>query len=231
MARIPDKAVVLGAAAAGGLVTPLFLGLTFGLGALKPGFSHLGSPMSILGGETGWRGLAFNGGITVTGLLVLAFALGLKRRLPAGWLPRAGSALLAGGGVGLLGVGLFHCDPGCRNVLVEPDWVGQVHILAALLAGTGCGVGPVFLWPALRRSPAWRDLAPLTLTLAILANLAGLTFWVSLLAGHRLHSVEGLAERLGLVLIFLWMARMAARLGRMASRAAKSGAPPRAPTP
>jgi hypothetical protein len=231
MPRIPDKTVVLGAAAAGGLVTPLFLGLIFGLGALKPEFSHLGSPMSLLGGEPGWRGPAFNGGIAVSGLLVIAFAIGLRLRLPKGWLPRAGSTLLVGGGVGLLGVGVFHCDPECRNVLVDPDWMGRAHILVALLAGTGCGVGPVFLWPALRRSPSWRDLAPLTLTMAVLANIAGLTFWVSLLAGHRLLAVEGLAERLGLVIVFLWMARMAARLGPMASRGAKPGTPSREPTP
>jgi hypothetical protein len=219
MAWIPEKALIRGATFAGGLVPPLFLGLIFGLGALKPEFNHLGSPMSLLGGDPGWRGLAFNSGIGLGGLLVIIFAAGLKRRLPGTWPTRAGSALLAVGGLGLVGVGIFHCGPGCRNVLVDPDWMGRVHILASFLAGAGCGLGPAFLWPTVRHSPAWRDLAPLTLTVAILANLAGLFFWLAPLTEGWLRSVEGLTERLGLLLVFLWMARLAIRLGRVGSPA------------
>ena len=215
MAGMTDGARILGAAVSGGLTAPFYLALILGLGALEPGFSHLRSPMSELGGVPGWRGSAFNIGVAATGVLVLVFAAGFERRLPAARSARAGTALLVTGGLGLIGVGVFHCDPDCRNVLADPDWIGRVHILSSLLAGMGTGLAPLFLWAAMRRSPRWADLAPPTLAMGVLANLSGLAFWLSLLADYRLHAVEGLVQRLGLVLVFLWMGLAAARLGRL----------------
>lgn len=70
-------------AATAGLLAALFcLTLIIVLGALEPGFSHRTSLMSTLGGVPGVPGLSFNLGVVATGVLLIAFAIGLPRQLP-----------------------------------------------------------------------------------------------------------------------------------------------------
>jgi len=203
------------AVAAGLLAAPFYLTLIILLGALEPGFSHRTALMSMLGGVPGLRGLAFNLGVAATGVLVIAFALGLLRRFPPTWAARVGAALLAIGGLGLIGAGVFHCSQDCRNVLAEPDYVGRLHIVASLLAGMGTGLAPFFVWVAIRSGTAWKDFAKPTIVAAILANLPGITFWIMLSTGFRLHSIEGLIQRAGLVVVLVWIFFAAMRLWRL----------------
>jgi hypothetical membrane protein len=204
-----------GAVAAGLLATPFYLTLIIVLGALEPGFSHRTALMSMLGGVPGLRGLIFNFGVAATGVLVIAFARGLLRRLPSAWTAKVGAALLAIGGLGLIGAGAFHCNQDCRNILAEPDFVGRLHIVASLLAGIGTGLAPFFVWMAIRSGTAWKDFAKPTLVAAILANLPGITFWITLSTGFRLYSVEGLIQRAGLVVVLVWVFLAAMRLWRL----------------
>ena len=206
------------AALAGMLAAPFYLTLILVLGALEPGFSHRTSLMSLLGGVAGVRGLVFNLGVAATGILVGAFALGLKRELPSRWSTRVGSALLMLGALGLIGAGAFPCNQGCRNILVAPDLVGRVHTLAAAIAGLGTGLAPFFLAAAMRRDGMWRPLAKPTVVAATLANLPGIAFWIAFLTGHRLPSVEGILQRLGLVIVLLWMVFIAERWRRIDGR-------------
>lgn len=204
-----------GAVAAGLLAAPFYLTLIIVLGALEPGFSHLTALMSMLGGVPGVRGLAFNFGVTVTGMLVIAFGIGLRRQLPPKITARVGFGLLVVGGLGLIGAGVFHCNEGCRNILTEPDFVGRLHIVASLFAGMGTGLAPFFVWVAIRSGTAWKDFATPTLVAAILANLPGIAFWITLSTGFRLHSIEGLIQRLGLVVVLVWVFFAAMRLWRL----------------
>lgn len=196
---------------AGGLLAaPGYLALLGVLGALEPGFSHRTSLMSLLGGVPGVRGALFNLGVAATGALVIAFGIGLGRQLHASVAARAGVGALLVGGIGMIGAGLFHCSEGCRNILAEPDLVGRLHIVTSFLAGMGTGLAPLFLWAAMRHNGRWTHLAGPTLITAMLANLPGVTFWVSLAAGMRLAPVEGLIQRAGLVVVLLWMFFVAA---------------------
>ncbi|MEN8196603.1 MAG: DUF998 domain-containing protein, partial [Pseudomonadota bacterium] len=197
------------------LAAPFYLMLIIVLGALEPGFSHRTALMSMLGGVPGLRGLVFNLGVAATGVLVIAFALGLLRRLPQAWTAIVGVALLAIGGLGLIGAGAFHCNQVCRNILAEPDFVGRLHIVASLLAGMGTGLAPIFVWMAIRSDTAWKDFAKPTLVAAILANLPGIAFWITLSTGFRLYSVEGLIQRAGLVVVLVWVFLAAVRLWRL----------------
>lgn len=199
------------------VAAPFYLTLMTVVGAWAPEFSHLASPMSVLGGMPGLGGLMFNVGVVVTGLLVIVFAVGPLNRMPQGWTTRAGTASLVVGGLGLAGAGVFHCDEGCRNILIEPDGIGRLHIVASLLAGMGTGLAPLFLWATMRRALIWKDLATPTLWAAILANLFGIAYWTSLSTGFRLHSVEGLIQRLGLVILLVWIFGVSVRLRRIAS--------------
>jgi hypothetical protein len=202
-------------AAAGMLAAPFYLTLIIVLGALEPGFSHLTKPMSMLGGVPSVRGLAFNLGVATTGVLVIAFGIGLWRKLPPRTTARIGSVLLVVGGLGLSGAAYFHCNEGCKNILTEPDLVGRLHIVFSLLGGMGTGLAPFFAWSAMRGTDNWEDLATPTLLTAFLANLPGITFWITVATGFRLPSVEGLIQRLGFVIVLIWIFFVATRLWRL----------------
>jgi hypothetical protein len=202
---------------AGLLTAPFYLILIILLGALEPGFSHLTKPMSILGGVTGVRGLVFNFGVAMTGMFVIAFGMELRRQLPTKMTAKIGFGLLLIGGAGLIGAGYFHCNAGCTNILAEPDLVGRLHTIMSLLAGMGTALAPFFVWAAIRGNEKWKGLARPTLVAAILANLPGITFWIMIATGLRLYSVEGLIQRLGFVVVLIWIFFIAIRLWRLSS--------------
>jgi len=202
-------------AASGMLAAPFYLTFIVVLGALEPGFSHLTKPMSMLGGVPGVRGLAFNLGVATTGGLIIAFGIGLWRKLPPRTTARIGSVLLVIGGLGLIGAAYFHCNEGCKNILAEPDLVGRLHIVFSLLGGMGTGLAPFFAWSAMRGADNWKDLATPTLVTAFLANLPGITFWITIATGFRLPSIEGLIQRLGFVIVLIWIFFVATRLWRL----------------
>jgi hypothetical protein len=88
-----------------GFAGPLFVVVFVIEGALRPDYSPVRQPVSSLSiGSTGWTQMAK---FLVTGLLVLAFALGLQQRGNGLWLP----ILIGLIGVGLLGASVFTCDP------------------------------------------------------------------------------------------------------------------------
>ncbi|MGI5128915.1 DUF998 domain-containing protein [Pseudonocardia sp. CA-107938] len=91
--------------ACGMVAGPLFVIAFLVAGALRADYSPLRHPVSSLAiGDAGWTQAA---NFLVTGLLVLAFAVGLRRSGSGRWLP----VLVGLVGIGLLGAGLFTCDP------------------------------------------------------------------------------------------------------------------------
>lgn len=196
------------------LVAPLYLTLIFTLGALEPGFNHRTSLMSMLGGVTGVRGLAFNLGVITTGVFVMVFSEGLRRQLPPRWTTTVGSILLLVGGLGLIGAGVFHCNQDCQNIVIEPDLIGRLHTVVSLFAGLGTGLAPFFIWAAMRSCGKWKELVTPTLVAVVLANVPGIVFWITIFADLRVHSVEGLIQRMGIVVVFIWIFFLAARMWR-----------------
>lgn len=99
----------------------------------RPGFNLLRHDLSLLAnGEFGWIQMA---NLALTGLLVAAFALGLRRTLPAGrgrtWAP----ILLGVYGAGLVGAGFFVADPafgfppGTPADAHSMSWHGFLHFV------------------------------------------------------------------------------------------------------
>ena len=204
-------------AVAGLIAAPFYLALIITLGALEPGYNHLTTMMSLLGGVPGTRGFAFNLGVATTGVLVISFGFGLWRQLLASSAARIGIGLLVIGGLGLIAAGYFHCNEGCRNVLTEPDLVGRLHIIVSLIAGMGTALAPLFIWIAMRHNEKWKGFAIPTLVTAILANLPGITLWITFFTDYRLLTVEGLIQRLGFVVALIWIFFVAARLWQLTS--------------
>lgn len=113
---------------AGAVAAPLFILVFLIEGATRADYSPLRHPVSSLSiGELGWIQAS---NFIITGALILAFAVGLRRILhPARW----GSLLIGLVGIGLIGAGVFTSDPlngyppGSPLVPVENTVHGQLH--------------------------------------------------------------------------------------------------------
>ena len=101
----------------------------------RPGFDLLRHDLSLLAnGNLGWIQIT---NLVLTGLLVGAFALGLRRALPAGPGRTWGPILLGVYGLGLIGAGFFTADPAFGFPPGTPanahtiSWHGLLHIVTA----------------------------------------------------------------------------------------------------
>ncbi len=96
---------------AGGIIAgPLFILSSFAQVLTRPGFDLNRHAISMLTlGQQGWIQSA---NFEITGLLVLACAVGMRRVLESGRAATWGPRLFAGYGVGLLVAGIFVPDPG-----------------------------------------------------------------------------------------------------------------------
>ena len=196
-----------------GIAAPvLFTGLVLGLGLLEPGYNHMTQMMSVLGGVTGVRGIAFNGGVALTGLLIIAFSVGLYKSIQT----RIGPAMIVLGGLGLIGSALFHCDVGCANVIAQTG-TGIMHTLCAFVAGMNLSVSPFFIFVTIRKDPVWKQLQWFTLAMGVLANIPGLILWVSFFT-TRIPEIEGLIQRLGIVFPLLWIGVMSCKMLQLSQK-------------
>jgi len=128
-------------AAAGFEGAGLLVGLLFTVGYLAEGafrghgYSPLRHPVSSLAlGPQGWEQVA---NFVGCGLLVVLFAVGLRRSLRPGPGALALPVLVGTWGVGLLGAGIFVTDPvgGYPTAASPVTWHGQLHDLAFSLPG------------------------------------------------------------------------------------------------
>lgn len=101
----------------------------------RPGFDILRHDLSLLAnGNLGWIQIT---NLVLTGLLVGAFALGLRRALPAGPGRTWGPILLGVYGLGLIGAGFFTADPAFGFPPGTPanahtiSWHGLLHIITS----------------------------------------------------------------------------------------------------
>ena len=79
-------------------------------GAVRPDYDSVSLPVSMLSlGDGGWVQIS---NFVITGLLMIAFAIGLRRVLVSGRASVWGPILIAVNGLGLIGAGVFNVDPG-----------------------------------------------------------------------------------------------------------------------
>ncbi len=201
-----------------GMVAPiLYISVATVLGLLEPGYSHRTMMMSVLGGVGGLRGAAFNIGLILTGMLLIAFGFGLQRGINQGKGKRIGLVLLVIAGVGLMGSAYFHCNLGCVNVIKEPDFRGQIHMLFAFFTGLSFSFSPLLFYFGQKKDPRWEKYSAVTLAAAILANIPGIIFWITMFT-TRLPEWEGIIQRLGLLFPLIWVEVMAIQLLRLSRK-------------
>jgi hypothetical protein len=166
----------------------------------RDGFDLTRHPWSVL--ENGPWGWIQSANLVLTGAMVTAFALGLRRALGAGWAPR----LLAGYGVSLAGAGLLTADPVAGFPAGSPGGTVSWHGLLHFAVG---GIGFLALIAAClvlarRLPPGWARFSRVT-GIAFLAAFAGIS------TGSPAATLPFVA---GVVLSFGWLAALAVRLYR-----------------
>ena len=195
-----------------GIIAPIiYFKIVIILGLLEPSYSHMTKMMSILGGVDGIRGLTFNFGISLVGILIILFAIGLHKSINGGNGSKIGPTLLTLGGIGLIASGYFHCNLNCTNILVENNLIGSIHMFSAFIAGMCLSIAPFFIFARLKKDPLWKKYTLLTLITGIIANIPGIIFWITL-ATTRFPAIEGLIQRLGIVFVLIWIEIMGLKM-------------------
>jgi hypothetical membrane protein len=208
---------------AGQVGAPLTVAVFTVDGLFRPGYDpvrHYVSQLSL--GPGGWVQVA---NFLVTGALMLAFAVGLRRALRPGRGSRWGPLLVAAFGLGLVAAGLFPADPGLGGfppgTVIPPDSPTpdfQRHILAAVVVFFSLPAACAVLARRFARDPAWRGWTAYSL-------LTGALVWVlwagsTILSGDGsapVDAVAGLVQRVYLVVGFGWVALLATRLRAVGS--------------
>ncbi|HEY7508799.1 MAG TPA: DUF998 domain-containing protein [Vicinamibacteria bacterium] len=195
-----------------------FLAVALAAGAVRPDYSALHVPVSLLSrGPGGWVQVA---NFVVTGVLMVACAVGLRRGLHAGPGDRWGPYLVATYGVGLAGAGVFPADPSfayppgaALGPATSPSVPGMMHEIASVLV-FGALSAACFVFarrfgarPGDRR---WRTYCIAT-GLAVPAFLAGAFFaWTR---GTPLN-FGGVLQRMSIAAGWGWIALLALRIRR-----------------
>ena len=168
-------------------------------------YSFANDDISDLGADTANSSWIYNRiGANLTGLLLVALALGLWRALSPELLGRLGAAALLAVGAGLVLEGFFHLD--CRGIdsgCTNDSWHSHAHKIESGITAAATFAAPLILAFAFRRIPAWRDSWLPSLITAPAIFLASLVF----------SSVgNGASTRAGLVVFSLWIAFVGMRL-------------------
>lgn len=144
--------------ACGVVAGPFFTVVYLVEGATRAGYDPLRHPVSSLAlGDPGWTQTV---NFLVTGLLTLAFAIGLRRALPSPGGSTWGPLLIGACAVGLLGAGVFATDPlggyppGTPAQLQQYSTSGALHQLFSTLVFVGL---PAACLVFARRFAAWGE--------------------------------------------------------------------------
>jgi len=194
----------------GGLLAPVVFVVVFSVaGFLRRGYSPIDQPVSDLGvGDNDW---IVNASAVLVGFSLVGFAVSFYRAVRP-WsgdrITVAAGALLAGVGFALAGAGLF------------PETNPIFHYAAALLFFVSAPSALLLAGLALRRNPAWRGWARLTLLMGLLTLiLIALLFYT--FSSYRPSSGPemigqngGLMERIAIVVVLSWYAASGWRLFR-----------------
>jgi hypothetical membrane protein len=190
---------------------PLFVAVFLIEGELKPDYDPMRHPVSSLAlGPYGWTQTV---NFLVTGLLTVAFALGLAHF--SGVRRKVGAALVGIWGIGLIGAGLFVTDPvsgyppGTPVFPEEPTTAGMLHDLFSVPAffalWTACFV---LAWGASRRWALYSVLSGIVVFVAFAVSGVGFS------QDESAVDIAGLAQRISVIAGWTWLTVLAIRVRR-----------------
>lgn len=169
---------------------------------LRPGYNQLTQKGSEL--STGQNSIVMNLDFALTGVLIMAFALGLARNIIGSKLSKIGATLLLIAGMCEVVVAGFPCDPGCPAAI--GSFSQNVHLGIALVFFSSIAFAPLFVGIGLGGDQFWKPYGPYTTASGIASVVLGTAFSVAVLSSFPL---VGLLERVFLSFPFLWIELMA----------------------
>jgi Protein of unknown function (DUF998) len=186
-------------------------------GAIRPGYGalhHFGSELSL--GSRGWVQVT---NFIVTGMLVLGFAVGLRRTLVTGRGSVSAPILTGVFGVTLIVAGIFTTDPkpgypprtaGTTEAITVP---GTIHDLNGLLSFAALTAIILVFAARFLGLPGWRGWGWWSLAIGVAVSvtfvLTGVLFNRAAAAGTLASSNHGLVQRLTIALGFGWLSVIA----------------------
>jgi hypothetical protein len=203
--------------ACGAVAGPLFSLAWLLEGAQRADYDPLRHPISSLAfGEQGWTQRATFVG---TGLLMLAFAVGLRQVLQPRGGSRWGTLLIAAFAVGLIGAGLFVADPlsgyppGTPGMPPQRSLPGVLHDVFGVPVFLGL---PVACLVFARRFAAWHEHRWAIYSVATAAVFASVFVLSSIAFGQTepLVAFGGLLQRATLSVGWTWLTLLAVHVGR-----------------
>jgi len=189
--------------ACGGVGGPLFLAVILAEGARRAGYSALRDPGSALSvGPGGWVMIT---NFIVCGLLMLAFAVGLRRALRPG-LGSVAAPVLAGlYALGLVAAGVFVTDPGDGYPSGGPTerhtWHGTAHNVASMVVFLALPVLGFVLAVRFASRPGQRWWAAYSAATGVAV--------LTLIQGLSVEGYGGLYQRLTIAVGWGWLAVLA----------------------
>lgn len=181
-------------------------------GALRPGYSPIREFNSLLSlGPYGWVNVA---NFIIFGLLMTAFAAGVRTVIRTGPAAPVGPILLAVSGMGLIAAGVFVADPGPNAATVH----GALHMAASILFLATMTAACLVFASQYERLPQSRRFAAYS-------RMTGFAFAALSVATVVLMGVgiSGLLQRIEILVISTWIVLLAVRL--IQERAAAGSTP------
>jgi hypothetical membrane protein len=212
----PEQRVTKSLLGYGVIAGPVYIATALIQAFTRHGFDLGRHEWSLLAnGEHGWIQVA---NFVLTGLMVVAFAVGLRRALTPGtgarWAPR----LIAAFGVSLVAAGIFRADPALGFPVGTPDgatavsWHGMLHFIAGAL-GFSCLAIACFVIARRYAAEGRRGWAAGSRATGVVF-LAGFAM-VASSGGSR---VGNLAFTAAVILVWAWMTSVAVQRYRQVSR-------------
>lgn len=205
----------------GALAGPFYVAVAIGQALLRPGFDLTHDDVSLLAnGDFGWIQIL---NFVLTGAMVIAFAIGLRRAFVTGrgatWAPR----MIAGFGVGLILAGIFSADPMNGFPAGAPAGHPATVSLHGLLHIAAAGVGfACFVVACLAMSRRFASLGESRWRIfSIVTGVAFLAGFAGVASGSGSSGVV-LAFWCVLLLAWAWLAALAVRTYVLVGRG-KSG--------
>lgn len=184
------------------IAPPLMIALWTFASVLRPGYDQLTQKGSELG--TGQDSIIMNLNFAVTGVLIVAFAVGLAGNIGGSRWSRIGTTLLLVAGISEAAVAGFPCDPGCPAAL--GSFSQNVHLGIALVFLGSLALAPLFVGVGLDGNQFWKSFASYSTATGVASVALGAVFSVGVLSSFLL---IGLLERVFLGFPFLWTELMA----------------------
>lgn len=206
---------------ASGVIGPiLFVVVLLVEGATRPGYNawrHFGSQLSL--SDQGWEQIT---NFIVCGLLMLAFAAGLRRIWRSGWGATWGPILLSIFGLSLISAGIFVTGPALGYppgvpISNQESLHSQIHGLSGLVAFASLAAACFVLSRRFVGDPQWRGWALYSVAIGVVVILS---FVVSNTAaaldmsGVWTNAPIGLIQRIGIIGGWSWVSLLALRLLR-----------------